>query len=184
MIFTARKRSLGQGNVFILVCHSVHRGSLSQHASQVAWQGGSVPRRVSVQGGLCPVGSLSGRPPPRTVTSGWYASYLLILPSLAKSGRCCQKFNYFQILDLRETNLAAHCNKEFIVIFSTTEPLSDWPGFRLLYFCCKIPSLARIRFHEIKKKTRIDIAEKIMIITSLSCTSFNVWNKEIKENAI
>ena len=25
-IFTARKRSLGQGNVFIPVCHSVHRG--------------------------------------------------------------------------------------------------------------------------------------------------------------
>ena len=29
-IFTARKRSLGQGNVFTLVCHSVHRGS-AQH---------------------------------------------------------------------------------------------------------------------------------------------------------
>ena len=25
-IFTARKRSLGQGNIFTLVCHSVHRG--------------------------------------------------------------------------------------------------------------------------------------------------------------
>ena len=26
MIFTARKRSLGQGNIFTPVCHSVHRG--------------------------------------------------------------------------------------------------------------------------------------------------------------
>ena len=31
--FTARKRSLGQGNIFTLVCHSVHRGgSASVHA--------------------------------------------------------------------------------------------------------------------------------------------------------
>ena len=29
---TARKRSLGQGNVFTPVCHSVHGGLASQHA--------------------------------------------------------------------------------------------------------------------------------------------------------
>ena len=27
-IFTARKRSLGQGNIFTPVCHSVHRGGV------------------------------------------------------------------------------------------------------------------------------------------------------------
>ena len=43
---TARKRSLGQGNVFTPVCHSVHRGRVS------VWV-------ISVQGGLCPGGSLS-----------------------------------------------------------------------------------------------------------------------------
>ena len=33
LIFTVRKRSLGQGNVFTPVCHSVHRGGcVSQHA--------------------------------------------------------------------------------------------------------------------------------------------------------
>ena len=35
VIFTARKRSLGQGNIFTPVCHSVHRGGggvVSQHA--------------------------------------------------------------------------------------------------------------------------------------------------------
>ena len=59
MIFTARKRSYGQGKVFTLVCHSVHRGSLSQHASQVTWSGGfmcpwgSLSRGVYVQWGLC-----------------------------------------------------------------------------------------------------------------------------------
>ena len=30
LIFTARKRSLGQGNIFTPVCHSVHRGGLPQ----------------------------------------------------------------------------------------------------------------------------------------------------------
>ena len=28
MIITARKRSLGQGNIFTPVCHSVHRGGM------------------------------------------------------------------------------------------------------------------------------------------------------------
>ena len=31
-IFTARRRSLGQGNIFAPVCHSVHRGSASVHS--------------------------------------------------------------------------------------------------------------------------------------------------------
>ena len=44
-IFTARKRSLGQGNVFTRMCHSVHRG-----------------KGVSVAG----EGSILGRPPPQT----------------------------------------------------------------------------------------------------------------------
>ena len=39
-IFTARKRSLGQGNVFTRVCHSVYRGE-----------------GVCVRGGLHPEGS-------------------------------------------------------------------------------------------------------------------------------
>ena len=29
LIFSARKRSLGHGNVFTLVCHSVHRGGVA-----------------------------------------------------------------------------------------------------------------------------------------------------------
>ena len=28
-IFTARKRNLGQGNIFTLVCHSIHRGGVT-----------------------------------------------------------------------------------------------------------------------------------------------------------
>ena len=63
LVITVRKRSLGQGNVFTPVCHSVHMGgSLSYHASQVTWQEGSlsrgvtVQRGVSVQEGLCPEG--------------------------------------------------------------------------------------------------------------------------------
>ena len=76
IIITTRKRSLGQGNVFTPVCHSVHKGvSLSQHASQVTWQVGLYPegslsrghlsrlisvQGVSVQGVLCPEGLCLG----------------------------------------------------------------------------------------------------------------------------
>ena len=99
--FTARKRSIGQGNGFTHVCHSVHggvsvpacttghmtgrylsrgvsvqgRGSLSEESLSM----GVSVWGVSIYGGLCPGGSLSGgslpeRDPP-TVTSGRYASY-------------------------------------------------------------------------------------------------------------
>ena len=37
-IFTTCKRILGQSNIFAPVCHSVHRGVLSQHALQVVSQ--------------------------------------------------------------------------------------------------------------------------------------------------
>ena len=65
-----RATKLRQGNVFIPVCDSVHRGGLC-------------PGRVSVQGGLCPGGvsvwgvslsggCLSGRPPVRLRAGGTY----------------------------------------------------------------------------------------------------------------
>ena len=61
---TARKRSLGQGNVFTPVCHSVHRGVSIPACTTGRMTGGSLSRGslsrgVSVQGGLCPGGSLS-----------------------------------------------------------------------------------------------------------------------------
>ena len=78
-IITARKRSLGQSNVFTGMCHSVHGGGLCM-MSLPLWltgpmflQGGSlslVPCSFQVGGGLCPGGSLSKggslsvRPPP------------------------------------------------------------------------------------------------------------------------
>ena len=38
VIFTARKRSLGQGNIFTPVCHSVHRGGVRGcSGGQCAW---------------------------------------------------------------------------------------------------------------------------------------------------
>ena len=63
----ARLGGGGQGNVFAPLRHSVHRGgeALSEHASQVTWQGGlclgALCLGASVWGGgLCPGGSLSG----------------------------------------------------------------------------------------------------------------------------
>ena len=49
----------------------------------VSVQGNLCPGE-SLSGGLCPGGALSGRPPretppPRTVTSGWYASYCILV---------------------------------------------------------------------------------------------------------
>ena len=71
-VITARKRSLGQGNIFTPVCHSVHRGwVVSQHALQVVSQhalqqgglllGGCLVRGVGVPGGDPP-----DQAPPRT----------------------------------------------------------------------------------------------------------------------
>ena len=62
-VITTRKRSLGKGNIFTPVCHSVHRGVVvvSQHALQMvclAAGGGvlSCSRGVPGRGGLLPWG--------------------------------------------------------------------------------------------------------------------------------
>ena len=94
-IFTARKRSLGQGNIFTPVCHSVHggggwypsmhcrwypsmpcrRGVLSQHALQVVsqhalQQGVCYPRIPCNRGGMrCAPGGGCLVDPPRTATA-------------------------------------------------------------------------------------------------------------------
>ena len=102
-MFTARTRSLGQSNIFTGICLST-RGSFCMMSLPVwlpgpmlllggicAWshvpsRGVSVQRVVSVQGGLCPGGSLSRgvsvqgvslteTPPPRTLKNRQYASY-------------------------------------------------------------------------------------------------------------
>ena len=62
---------LREGNVFTPVCHSVHSGVSVQGGlcPEGSLPGGSLSGRslsmgVSVQGGPCPGGPLSGRPPP------------------------------------------------------------------------------------------------------------------------
>ena len=56
MVITARKRSLGQGNVFTPVCHSVHR---EERVSAPACTTGHMTGGVGLcPGGLCPGGSL------------------------------------------------------------------------------------------------------------------------------
>ena len=84
-VITARKRSLGQGNVFTHVCHSVQGGSLYDVSSCLdVWC--HVPSGVGGSLSLVPCsfggGSLSGRlldrdlpPLPRTIKSERYASY-------------------------------------------------------------------------------------------------------------
>ena len=40
VIFTARKRSLGQGNVLTPVCHSVYQGGVHNWEGGAVWLGG------------------------------------------------------------------------------------------------------------------------------------------------
>ena len=69
-IFTARKRSLGQGNIFTPVCHSVHGGG-----------GVPVPRGACSRGSACSrgvpaLGVPGGDPPtPDSYCCGRYAPY-------------------------------------------------------------------------------------------------------------
>ena len=67
-IVTARKRSLGQGNVFTLVCHCVHRG------------------RVSAQGGLCLGASLSKVV--RVTTPLYGKERVVCILLVIRSGKC------------------------------------------------------------------------------------------------
>ena len=65
-IFTARKRSLGQGNIFTPVCHSVHGGGVCSWRGACSWgvpaPGGCLVWGclLLVGGGACPRGSASG----------------------------------------------------------------------------------------------------------------------------
>ena len=74
LLITARKRSLGQGNIFALVCHSVHGGG--------AWSRGSAPVGCLVPRGVCsggvvlgPEGVPDGETPREGYCCGRYASY-------------------------------------------------------------------------------------------------------------
>ena len=72
--FTARKRSLGQGNIFAPVCHSVHRGGVCSGGCLVwgvsapgrgdAWSGGVPGAREGCSQGGVPCGD-----PPGTATA-------------------------------------------------------------------------------------------------------------------
>ena len=96
-IFTSCKRSLGQGNVFTPVCHSVHREALCP--------GGLCPG-VSVQGGSRSVrGDTPDRDPPvrsragGTHPTGIHSCFLRLCPKSRhmeklKTIRCVDVFNY------------------------------------------------------------------------------------------
>ena len=55
-IFTSRKRSLGQGNIFTPVCHSVHRGGHAWPGGMHAWG-----HWVYMAGGHAYLGSMCGQ---------------------------------------------------------------------------------------------------------------------------
>ena len=96
-LITARKRSLGQGNVFTPVCDSVHRGVSVPACTTGHMTGGQgglcsggslsrgpLSRGVSVQGGLCPGGdSVQGV----SVQGGLYPGGSLSRGSLSR-GMC------------------------------------------------------------------------------------------------
>ena len=64
-IFTARKRSLGQGNIFTPVCHSVHRGGST-------WAGTPLDQVHPPPGRYTPLDQVHpSPPPPRPGTPPW-----------------------------------------------------------------------------------------------------------------
>ena len=87
LIFTARKRSLGQGNIFTPVCHSVHRGGLPKcmmgyHPPDQASPRPGAPRTRHPPQTRHPQTRHPLYQPPRhracweiRSTRGWYASY-------------------------------------------------------------------------------------------------------------
>ena len=108
-VFTARKRSLGQGNIFTPVCHSVHGGGLSQ-----CMLGCHPPPRADTPPPLAADTPRQQTPPradtPREQTppppsracweiwsmSGRYTSYwnaILLFKGLAAKRRCLPKNN-------------------------------------------------------------------------------------------
>ena len=97
-LFTARKRSLEQGNVFTPVCHSVHRGrgwlpSMHHrlHDRGVCLQG------VCIQGGL-------GRPPPPGLPLGGGKApmrYMEYYGIWSTSGRYASSWNAFLFYECR-----------------------------------------------------------------------------------
>ena len=63
-VITARKRSLGQGNIFTPVCHSVHGGGGRGAcvAGGRVWLGGAcVARGACMAGGVCVAGGMHGQ---------------------------------------------------------------------------------------------------------------------------
>ena len=79
-IITARKRSLGQGNIFTPVCHSVHGGGGGVACSQGVCSGGggagACSGGVPTPGGVCSWGVPGGDDPPWTTTM-WAVHILL-----------------------------------------------------------------------------------------------------------
>ena len=88
-LVTARKRSLGQGNIFTPVCHSVHRGRRCYPSMHCRWYP-SMPCRGGLLPGAacCLTGCLVEQPPPtgrlllRAVRTYWNAFWLSSINSL------------------------------------------------------------------------------------------------------
>ena len=77
LIFTARKRSLGQGNIFTPVCHSLHRGVPAPRG--VPGLGGCLlPGSACSSGGLLPGGPAHGGACSRGVPDGGPPRQLLL----------------------------------------------------------------------------------------------------------
>ena len=74
-IFTARKRSLGQGNIFTSVCREFcSQGGCLVWGGRCLLLGGLVPGGVSSLGGTCSWGAPGGDPPD-SYCCGRYVSY-------------------------------------------------------------------------------------------------------------
>ena len=118
--FTARKRSLGQGNVFKPVCHSVHRdrGWLPGIHHRSHDQGGLPPKGVCIEGGLypggLPPGGLGRTPPAMGYYGIWSTSARGTYPTGMHScfpvcnHRYSQELTLFTIFSLPASKISQH----------------------------------------------------------------------------
>ena len=87
IIFTARKRSLGQGNIFAPVCHSVYRGG----PWSWGWSGGAWSRGAWSWGCLVS----EGVPGPGVCGPGYVWSRGCLVETSPRDGHCCGQYTSY-----------------------------------------------------------------------------------------
>ena len=129
LIFTARKRSLGQGNIFTPVCYSVHRG-LPQCMMGYHPPGPGIPQTRCPTDQASPSNQAPPVPAPRhracweiRSTRGWYASYWNAILFVT--------FSYPKV----KSDLSSEQDKQYLMYIYTIPPGIELKTYEMQLFC-------------------------------------------------